>query len=112
MMEDLLRGVKSAFHRTDYMSNNEINWQEKLSELTSKTMNELQAEAVRDSDSSKITREHTERMFDAIIQCEYHMEDLLDLTEEIGGFGSSYPKRCMDSLKLFRCILEMELKRL
>ena len=55
--------------------------------------------------------EHTNRMLSAIRECEWHLKPLMDLTEEIGGFGSVYPERCLEELKTFRTILEMELNR-
>ena len=87
------------------------NWQHDLMEIATKAMIKIEDEYIRDIDGSKMNDEHTERMISAIRECEWHLKPLLELTEEIGGFGSSYPKKCLESMKLFRKILEMELSR-
>jgi hypothetical protein len=79
-------------------------------ELSNKILRELQDECIRDIDGSRLDKEHSLRILEVISKCELWLDVLLTQTEEIGGFGSSYPKKCLDSLKLFRTILDMEIK--
>jgi galactose-1-phosphate uridylyltransferase len=78
--------------------------------LASKVMQEWQDECIRDVDTSQLNVQEIKRMITSISRCEFELDILLTLTEEIGGFGSSYPRKCLESLKLFKTILEMELK--
>lgn len=73
-------------------------------------MQEWQDEAIRDIDGSRLDKQHNRLMLTSISRCELELDILLTQTEQIGGFGSSYPRNCLESMKLFRTILEMELK--
>ena len=81
-----------------------------LSELTKNAMKTLKEEPIRNMDKSRLTTDHTLRMLQGIFRCGVELNLLLELTEEAGGFGSAYPKKCLDSLGLFRLILEAELR--
>jgi hypothetical protein len=77
--------------------------------IAGKVMREMEDEAIRDCDGSRLNGKHICMMIRCISRAESELDVLLTLTEEIGGFGSSYPKKCLESLKLMRTILEMEL---
>ena len=79
----------------------------KLGDKVIKKMNE---ENERNEDSSWLTHDKINDQLKSIARCEYELDLLLSKTDEVGGFGSYYPKKCLEHLKLMRDILEMELK--
>lgn len=77
--------------------------------LSEKFMKNMQDEFIRNLDSLKLSKEYGKSMLRSIERCVLHLDLLLQFTEEVGGFGSYYPKKCLDLLKTFKTILEMEL---
>jgi len=80
-------------------------------DMANKVIRKIEDDLIRDVDGSKMNEEHANRMINAIRECECHLKSLLELTEEVGGFGSSYPKQCLESLKIFRTILSWNLMK-
>ena len=70
----------------------------------------LREELEKNEDSSYLTPEKIKDQLHAIARCEYELDLLLSKTDDAGGFGSFYPKKSLEHLKLMRAILETELK--
>jgi|GEM_PF-1814677 len=81
-----------------------------LMKIAESAFKKIEDDLIRDIDGSLLDREHNLNMLEVISKCELWIDVLLTQTEEVNGFGSSYPKRCLELLKTFRVILEMELK--
>ena len=79
-------------------------------DLAARVRKDMEDEAIRDMDKSRLNQAYIQSMLRTIGHAEFELDVLLTYTEEVGGFGSSYPKKCLECLKLFRTILEMELK--
>lgn len=78
-------------------------------ELNESFFNDEKERHVKNIDNSKLNKEYNLELLRVISRVEFELDMLLTLTDEIGGFGSYYPKNCLEYLKTFRVILNMEL---
>lgn len=73
-----------------------------------KVLKEMKEDQIRNADNSRLTNKAIQETLITIEKCEYFLDILLTQTEEIGGFGSFYPKECQKNLKTMKFILEAE----
>lgn len=79
-----------------------------LMDLTSKSMRRIEDECIKDSDRSRCNRAVAQYLLASIRRCERRLEILLEQTQEIGGFCSSYPTKALESIRLMKEMVEME----
>lgn len=76
--------------------------------LSSKLMQDGQYASVRDIKRSQLSAQEISRIITSISRCELELDILVDQADQAGSAGSLYPRRCLQCLKLFREILEIE----
>lgn len=76
-----------------------------------KVLKEMKDDQIRNSDNSILSNKAIQETLSTIEKCEYFLDILLTKTEEVGGFGSFYPKECQKHLKTMKTILEFEIKQ-
>lgn len=81
-----------------------------LSEMMTKVINKWQDDCWRNIDGSNLTKEKAIRMIQLINHINHYLGVLLIHTEEIGGFGSLYPQKCLELMKTMHTILQMEIE--
>lgn len=81
-----------------------------MMEAANKARSDIEEEIIKNTNNSLVKRQSALTMLESIIKLQLYLDILLKQTEEVGGFGSYYPKKCIESLKTLKTILEMELK--
>lgn len=76
--------------------------------ISNNVLRNMEDEFIKNVDGSRLTKQHAIDQLEVISRAESWLDVLLSQTEEIGGFGSFYPKKCLDLLKTMRTILQME----
>lgn len=89
--------------------NNSNDVHTRISQLIEEAINKWQDEYIRNMDSSKLTKDKASHQLYIISHAQVILDILLTQTEELGGFGSFYPKKCLELLKTMQTILQMEI---
>ena len=82
-----------------------------LMRIAAKVMDEMEEACIRDRDASQVDKKYVLGAIRVISKIELLLDVLLISTQNVGGFGSSYPTKCLEHMKTMRTILEMELNR-